>query len=641
MKMKYISLLGSVLMGMLVLFAQSSCSSDDDPITTTEGTTIFNVEPIVFEGAAENQEAEIKFQAGGTWTAMLSATTNWLEITPTSGKAGEAVIKVKPISDNKGATSRSINIIVLVDGESQPYTVKVSQEAAANSDLQINGDINEGVMTLTADNTGSNFTGVLEITSSKKWDIITDDESGQWLSFQKDQEPQNGKETVVKLTVSVAYNRFTAPEMSGSFRLQAEGGSKPVEIQVKANSFCRIYTREDATEGETEQLEYELTEMIRKGTFQMLCYVESNIKWEVRNLPAWLQFAGEQAPTNMKADGTLNPRRSNLTLLLNPDYLSATKQEGDVTLVNTRGEVLKTIHIKFNGTSADYLYHNLFFPATDPYGNSFSFEARAEYIDPNNRNDYWKKMELPFTIQTALDYTSLEDAPYHLLLCKAQSGFAVKEEVHWASLRMGDPQKNMENDGIYTKELYLKANDRPDSDDQNGITVQGLERGAFLFIVPRNVTFNDLFEPESSTLKQEYLESCTYILQKQDHQATYTLEIEGLPNKSEVRIPADGSSTTYNVTSLTSNQIGYTLKRLFKPAGSDTWEERTPTSAQEQSIYIDFNTINDDELQSITLNVGANTTTNERRFRFYFHVFRGNGYEDVNIFQFDIIQAAK
>ncbi len=628
-------------MGMLALCTQTSCSSDDDPVITVGGATVFQAEPVVFEGVAGEQEAEIKFQAGGAWTAMLSVTTNWLEIGPTSGQAGQATIKVRPLSDNKGATSRSINLLVLVDGDPQTYTVKISQEAVTTSDLKISGDVNDGLMTLTADNTGNSFTGVLEITSSKKWNITPKGETAQWLTFQKDKEPQNGKETTVKLTVSAAYNRFTAPDMSGSFLLQAEGEAQPIEIKVAANSICKVYDHESITEGETERVTYELTEMIRKGTFQMLCYVESNIKWEIRNLPAWLQFTGEQTPTNMNADGTINPKRVHLALLLNPDYLSATKQEGDITLVNVRGEVLKTLHITFNGTSADYLYHNLSFPATDPYGNSFSFEARAEYIDPNNRDDYWKKIELPFEIQTARDYTSLEDAPFHMLLCQAQSGFAVKEEVHWASLHMGDPKKNMENDGIYTKEIYLKANDRPDADDQNGITVQGQERGAFLFIVPRNITFNDLFEPESSTLKQEYQESCTYILQKQDHQATYTLEFEGLPNKSEIHIPAEGSSTTYNVVGMTTNQIGYTLKRLFKPAGSDIWEERTPTTAQTKSIYIDYNTINDDELQSITLNVGENTTATERRFRFYFHAFRGNGYEDAIIFQFDIIQPAK
>lgn len=641
MKMKYISLLGSALMGILVLFVQSACSGEDEPITGTEGTTVFNVDPIVFDGTAGNQEAEIRFTAGGAWTAMLSATTSWLEITPTSGRAGEAIIKIKPLSDNKGATSRSINVIVLVDGADQTYDVRVSQNTVTASDLKIAGDVSEGIMTLTADNTGNTFAGTLEITSSKKWDILAEGESGNWLAFQKDKEPQNGKETTVKLTVSVDYKRFTAPDMAGSFYLKAEGEAQPVEIKIIANSVCRIYDHENTTEGETECLEYELTEMMSKGTFQMVCYVESNVKWEVKSLPVWLQYAGEQNITNMKADGTLPVKRFGLGFLLNPEYLSTTPQEGDIRLENIRGEVLKTIHIKFSGTGADYLSHNFNFPASDPYGNSFSFEAKAAYIDPDNRDDYWKKMELPFEIQTARDYTTLTDAPYHMLLCKSRSGFVVKEEVHWASLRLGDPDKNIEKDGIYTKEVYLRVNDRPDADDQNGITVAGQERGAFMFIVPRSVTFDDLFETDGTSLKEEYKEAGTYFQQKQDHQATYTLVFEGLTNKSEIQIPAKGTSITYKALEFTTNQIGYVMKRLFKPAGSDEWEERTPTSAQEQSIYIDFNTSGDDDLESITLNVGENKTSGERRFRFYFHAFRGDGYEDATILQFDIIQPAQ
>lgn len=640
MKKKYISLLGSVLMGMLVTFTQTACSSDDDPIVATNGVTEFNVEPVVFDGIAGNQEAEITFRAGGAWTAMLSVTTNWVEITPTSGRAGEAVIKVRPLADNTGITSRSINLLVLIDGESNPYTVKITQESAASSDLKISGDVSEGVMTLTADATGNNFTGVLEITSSKRWNITTTGETGQWLSFQKDQEPQNGKETTVKLTVSGAYNKFTAPSMEGSFSLQAEGEAVAVEIKVVANTVCNVYEKERMTAGETERTDYELVDTITSGTFLTTFYVESNVKWELTNIPEWIEVSGEQAPTNIKSDGQLNSMRVGIGLVLKAEYLSTTTRNASVNLVNIRGEVLKTINLTFGGAGTNYLSHDFSFPASDPTGNEFSFEARASYIDPDNRNDYWKKMELSFNIQTSQNYASMDEAPYHMLLCKSLNGSLIKEEVHWATLRLGDPANNTENNGIYSKEVYLRANDRPDADDRNGITEAGKVREAFMFIVPKNISFNDLFVEGSTSIKPEYAKAYSRFVQKQDHNATYTLAFDGLNDKDEIQIPAEGKSQTYNITNYTTEQMGYDLKRLFKAAGSDVWTEQLPTSAQQESIYITFNQDNNNGLSSITLNVGPNTTSQERRFRFYFHVFRGDGYENLNVFQFDIIQPA-
>lgn len=634
MKKKHIYLLASTLVGLLTLFLQTACS-DDDENTTPQGTTLIETEPIVFGDAEEGREVEIKFQAGNSWNVSFP-TTEWLSVSPTSGNAGDASIKVKLLGNNKGASERSRDLLILVAGESTPYVIKISQEPSADNDVRVYGDINESLMTLQLDESGTNFVGTIRITSSKTWDIIPENNANQWLQFTKDQEPQDGKETTVNLTVTVPYSKFTSNIMQGSFLIQAKNSSEPVRIEVVAGVNCKVYERERKTDNETERTDYELVDTITRGTYQTIFYVESDIKWTLANVPEWLQTASTEVPTNMRPNGELNPARVGIGLLVNPDYISITPKEADVHLVDNSGSVLKTIHLRFAGTGNDYLQYDFSFPASDPLGNEFSFEARAEYIDPDNSNDYWKKVELPFHITTSQDYTDIDDAPYHLILCKGNNGTIVKEEVHWAALRMGDAGENTSSNGLNVKEVYLRVSDRPDADDLNGITSQGEMREAFVFIVPKNVTFNDLFENGTSSLKDEY-GIFSRIIQKPDHQADYHITFEGLNNMDEIQVPAEGCSTEYKVTSTSTPKINYTLKRLFKPANSDEWTEQQPTSAQSSSIYITFN----EDMESIVLNVGANTGTSERRFRFYLQAFRGDGYDDIKIFQFDIIQPSK
>lgn len=625
-----------MLIALPALFVQTACSDDDDENTVTQGTTVFEVEPITFGSSEKGKETEIRFRAGNSWNADY-LTASWLSVTPVAGEAGEASISVRLLEDNLGATVRKRDLSIRIAGEPEPYVVRITQEPSEDNDLRIYGDVDEGSMTLAMDETGNNFTGKITITSSKKWSVSPEGNAAQWLSFAKDGEPVDGRETTVTLTIFASYSKFTDNVMTGAFLIRTEDGTQTVRIEVCAQIQCNVYEKERAVEGEKERVEYELVDTITRGTYQTTFYVESDIRWELKDVPEWIQVAGEGGASNLRPDGSLNTMRVGVGLLLNPEYISTTPKEADVYLTNTMGGVLKTIHLTFAGTGDDYLQHNFEFPASDPYGNEFSFEARAEYIDPDNSSDYWKKMELPFNVTTSQDYTGMDNAPYHLIMCKGRDGSIVREEEHWASLRMGDASQNTAASGLYTKQIYLRANDRPDFDDLNGITSSTETREAFIFIVPKNVAFDDLFEGSTSSLKKEYETAFSHIMQKQDHNADYYITFEGLNDKDELQIPAEGCSDVYNIISTNTSKMGFDLKYLFRPAGSNEWTEQLPSSSESNSIYITFGS----NMQSITLNVGANTTGTERRFRFYLHAFRGDGYEDINIFQFDIIQPSK
>ena len=637
MKKHIISILFTTLIGGFMTFNFVSCSEENSEFKDKTGTTIFEVEPITFEGIAEGQETEIHFVAGAPWTATFTSSNNWLSASPTQGKAGEATIRITPYSDNRSSNPRSAELMVLVDGEDFPFFVKVTQLSAAESDLEIMGDItDDGVMNLKADNTGGKFIGNLQITSSSKWNITTN-ENSNWLSFSKDKEPQDGKETTVNLTITADYQDFTNNHMNGSFNLQVPGTS-PITIQVNAETVCKVFELDANSENEVERLSFEMTDTLQAGTYQLTFFVESNIVWELKNLPEWMVLANELSETsNRKDDGTLQTHRVGVGLMLKDEYLSAESRKDVIKLTDVNGNELKSIEISFEGIQGNFLQHDFAFPSSDPLGNDFSFEAKASYINADNKNDYWKKMELPFNVKTSIDYTTLEDAPYHLIMCNANNGKVLKEEVHWATLRIGDESNRSESNGIFSKEIYLRANDRGDADDQNGLTNPASVREAFIFLVPKNVTFEDLFNSGDATLKEEYAESFSRIIQKQDHEITYELSIEGFENGGTVYLPAEGGTFQFNVLKVTSEQLTPHLIRLWYNQSTGEWEEKEASSAQVNAITLEYlRSEETGELKSIILNVAPGMLTTTRGFRFNINVFRGDGYSETKVFTFDI-----
>ena len=222
-------------------------------------------------------------------------------------------------------------------------------------------------------------------------------------------------------------------------------------------------------------------------------------------------------------------------------------------------------------------------------------------------------------------------------MCNANNGRLLKEEVHWATLRMGDENNRSESNGIFSKEIYLKANDRGDEDDQQALTNPASVREAFIFIVPKNVSFEDLFNAGDVTLKEEYAESFSHIMQKQDHEITYELVFENLESGSTVYLPTEGGSLQFNVSKVTSEQLTPTLIRLWYNSTTNEWEEKEASSAQQNGVTLDYlRSEETGELESIILNVAPGMLTTTRGFRFNINVFRGDGYSEINIFTFDI-----
>ena len=108
----------ALLAGWLLIIG---CSEDEAGITLkTSGTTeLYSV---------TNQSADIKFTAGGSWTASCAA--DWLTVSPKSGKAGDNIITVATTATNRTGNSRVSHVTIESDGIQKTVTVKQRGEYA-------------------------------------------------------------------------------------------------------------------------------------------------------------------------------------------------------------------------------------------------------------------------------------------------------------------------------------------------------------------------------------------------------------------------------------------------------------------------------------------------------------------------------
>ena len=225
-------------------------------------------------------------------------------------------------------------------------------------------------------------------------------------------------------------------------------------------------------------------------------------------------------------------------------------------------------------------------------------------------------------IETGENYTDVTDAPFKLLLCKCVNGALERTAVHWATLRMGDSSKDKTSNGIYTKELYLVANQRGDEDDVNKLTSMGEDREAYLFIVPNSVSFDDLFEdPVSTTLKSQYIGS--YIRQKNAF-LEYKMSVTGIENGATITLPAAGETKSFDMLS--------DAVKIFTPR-LDVTEViagvENPRTFVPNDVNVEFK-MKDGvvDLTKFVLIVGKNKDKRDRVIKIEFKAFRGVNPED-------------
>lgn len=532
-----------------ILFSFAACNDKNDVELDDPTMDFIQTKSVTFDGIAAGQEKVISFVSPGNWTAEIHQTGSWLRANTLHGKAGQVEIVLSAKSDNMTVSSRQATIQIYVDGY-QAYSIKAEQKGVNSGDITIEGDIDDGVMNLESDSKGLNFTGTIYVESDKKWELEVDASSRGILSFERDSEPLNGEKKKIRLNVTADYSKFPSTSFNGKFYIKVNENTA-VPVVVNAQPLVEVFASATPLLGETERTSYELVDTIQRNSFQTTFYVSSNVRWSINEKPSWISTSADwgtakEVPSNIKSDGTIDKKRHAVVLKVNPDELPVNGKTCIINIVDNRNQVVKTLNLVFKGAGGDYVDYSLAFPAEDVDGNPWAFEAKSATIEeegPYSR----RRISMDFNMTTARDYSSIADAPFHLIMVEGSNGIPKKKEVHWATLLMGDPaERSTTSTGFYVKQLYIKANERGDADDVNKLTDPSQIRYAFAYIVPREITFDDLWDGEQ--LKSTYAENLTLVSQKNDPSANYTFSFEGYAEGSTITISRDGESKTFNVT---------------------------------------------------------------------------------------------
>lgn len=632
-----------MIAAVVTLLAMASCSKDNETELPPMNPDFITTTEVTFEGLAEDQENTIRFTSPAAWTAEVHSTASWLKADRTSGGAGEAVITLSPRTDNFGLTSREATLEIFIDGYTA-YVVKVYQKSAATGDIQVSGHIDNGVMTLKGDATGTSFRDTIYVTSTRQWTLAADAENISTLTFLTGAEQQNGNEKTVMVIVTADYSKFTTSSFEGKFLIRT-GDGNAVPITVKAQAETSVYDSERQMQGEQERLTYQLVDSTQHGVYATRFYVESNVRWSIKDKPSWIETSADwsgdasSAPSNLQKDGTITVGRRLVALRVKDSAVSADGKTGDVNIVDARGTVLKTLHLIFAGAGSNFIQHTLSFPTDDNHGNPFAFEANEATVDNTSTDDNRRQIARPFNVRTFVDYSSIADAPYHLILIDATNGIAHKKEVHWAHLKMGDPSHNTVGaNGMRTKQIILEANNRGDADDKNGLTKPSEIRRAFVFLVPRSVTFESMWN-EYDVLKPEYADQLVLLSQKNDPNADYKFGFDDLADGSLINVPAAGGAYTYHVTEGSYAKCQFLVE---KKNSDGTWSRD-----MDNSCNITFTTNDNDEPVTVTFSFSKNQYVEDifgdlygepRDLRISVMAFRDDELEEKQVFQFFVHQ---
>ncbi len=591
--MRYILKTILLLLGIIAVMNMTSCSEKlEDPVLLTIPVS---AETVTFEGVAQGQQQVITFTAPYAWIAEIHSIVSWLKADVMHGEAGEASIVLTVRSDNFSMGVREAELHLLADN-CQPTVIHVVQKSASTGEIQVEGLSPDGSLILDADETGTEFRDTLWVTSSKRWSLAVSEPADGVISFETNGDSRQGEETRVQLIVKADYSKFESTSYEALFYIRTEDGMA-VPVRVNARAQVSVYDKEYSFGEELEQVSFNLINSVQNGVFMIDCYIESNIRWTVGSMPEWVETGVAMGSvTNVQSSGLINAQRQHIAFRVKESELSRDGRTGSVTLIDVNGRMIKTIYLTFAGVGSGYIDNRLSFPAIDPQGNPFGFEAKASNINPNNPDDNWKQVRREFDIITSSDYTSLVNAPFHLLLIRADNGIARRQEAHWAQLEyVGRKESNMQ--GLYRHTLAIRVSDRGDVDDQNGLSDETLWRYAMAVIVPRNVIFEDLWD-SNGELREKYASIAVLLAQKNNVDADYKFGFDEVANGGTLIVPSKGGSLKLNITPGSFTQCGIVVQQQ-NTAGE--W-----VNVDAKTCQIDINMDSDGQPKSVLFTLNQN-----------------------------------
>lgn len=480
---KYLIVLSLFLCSMI-----TACSESKDEF---QEQSIIDLTPISID--TKSGESVFKFNASADWKATVSS-TSWIELDASTkvGSKGDAEIKYR-WKQNEGVEIRSAHLTITVKNE-ESRQVKITQLSSEPTIHPQSSDLQFIIDPLAASGKGI-FTASVEINSNVKWTIK---DLPEWIAYriEDDKEPVEGITTQVKLVLHAKPELFSAQSMEDKIIIgRPENSNTDIEINVKASSEIFI---KDTQNNEIQELLMERS-VVANNQFVGQFYVEGNTDWTIKkeSLPEWIILS---AYDNIAEYENVLQTKKQLRVFIKENLIDTDKLVAEVILENKRLNLQKAVSIIFPGTGLDY-YESVFSIPQDFIFSASQFDQNGNYIPT-------AIMTMDFSVRSGKDYTSLFDAPFKYIFIGAKNGMPVAQEIYWANVDYNGKTEVAPLSSLISHDFTLWVQSRFSyMEDATSI------REAFMLIVDQDVTFDDLFEPGSSILKEEYDKNMLYITQ--------------------------------------------------------------------------------------------------------------------------------
>lgn len=474
------------------LLSVVACSSDKEDSVLKETSKI---EISDFSVSVADGDTTLNFYAAANWRATLN-TTSWINIDPTTkgGSKGENKI-ILQWAANSGIKQREATLTITVDGEN-PVQVKVLQ--LPNQPVVL-VDKNESVLKIDhkAANGRGEFRDTLTVTSNIKWTVK---ETADWFSYEVlgNVEPQEGVPTTIQMIVKGDTKKFNAAEMAGNIVIgNSTMHDYDQEVSVKAISELKV------VEVDNEEMSVSKVMMAYApeagGKFIGRIRLVSNTSWSISQMPEWA------SASNLNNDDIYpNSLFTNrvVSFVVNDEDLDTEELRKTILIHDDKTGLKAPVELVFPGTGNDYFECKLAFTP------DFKFSA-SRFQMPNYEPIPNAILEWDFDVISAQNFASVEDAPFNVHFVHLMNGYTpVMMPAKWLYI---DMVQSFGRAALNVKKMVLSVQDRNTGMDFMNNLYE--DRAAYMFMVPKNVNFEDLFD-ESEEIKEEYLNIARMIIQK-------------------------------------------------------------------------------------------------------------------------------
>lgn len=538
------------------------------------------------------KDTTLVFDTYGDWKAVVTKSDVAEIRSAKTGAAGEIKMEVH-LFENKTFAPREAEIRIN-DGRANVFRIKqLAARRAVNYSKALNFTQADTI-----------FTDTVTVTSNVAWEIGTMPEwIKSWKKIDPEQMPEEGVDTEITLVFIADNSLFIPAGVKGEIGFGDKAGNHyplPAEFAgfIPSIGF------------DTEELVLALSET--GDGFKGKVRVTSNVVWSIDRTGA--DFVGDILYDETLLGNALESEAV-VWVSVDPRKLDSDVLTGELVFGDEKTGKTKNLKLKFTGTGADYI----------DFERDSIFE---KHLDASPFNNQWE--EIP-NARMSIDFKVFlpegKSCNPIVIGYDGANPYKMGQWDAWAGVDEKMDDGPVTRAPIVGKNYELWVKDRR----QEYGSPQDKERSALLFVVPENVTIDDILEETDTGEKDEWgdpvytygfkegysLENGCLFYQK-GLIIEYYMNIEGIEEGSTLSVPAAGESRTLMIDTDCESWTMYLDGVFMNPD-------------------VDWVSLNQDS-DGWKLIVRKNDSGKSRKTQVSFKAYRGEGVEDQELLSFWISQ---